>query len=379
MSSISPVSSAQSAISHGVEAQKPADHSKAIDGLKAMIGQLKEQLGVGNKKEGANGQQSEAIPANETREAQQIREAKGHELARNEQEKREAEGHKKARQEQQEREAKEHGEPAPGASDSAAAADSSSQHRSSQSDALPEAGGKADPLSGSSKFEGSVAKLASAQTPSSVDPGYSNVSGGANTKGMVTKGTHELRPVPQNGGELSEAPTTLADINAVIKDIDPSLLTDPSQKGEGKLKDLPYGKMFEAAGKATGIDPVLLYADAQVETGDNLHSRVLVPNNINPIQTAPGVWPTTANAATNLFTGAFVMKDYINRADGDLKRGLNAYNTGNLDPSEKGFAHGYAGYYEGVMSAYANVQKAIKDPSIIEPGQGGNVSIESQI
>ncbi len=197
--------------------------------------------------------------------------------------------------------------------------------------------------------------------------------------GTVGEGTHPLRPVPQNGGERSETPTTVDDINAVINDIDPTLLTDPSQKGEGRLKGLPYGKMFEAAGAATGIDPALLYADAQVETGDNKFGRILVPNNINPIQTAPGVWPTTANAATNLFTGAYVMKEYINRADGDLERGLIAYNTGSLQPGERGFADGYPGYYEGVMAAYGRVEQAIKDPSIIEPGQGGNVSTESQI
>lgn len=371
MSTISPVSGIQPAASLGVETQKPADNAGTLAALKVFIGQLQEQLGVGNKGQGqgpGGKQQAGAIPANETPAAQQKREALGHELARAEQQKREAEGHQKARQEQLEREgrgAQEHGTSPSGTHDDPYAGASSARR-------VPVAEISAMSAD-TANVERMDVKLASAKL------GYSNVSGGLDTEGMVTKGTHPLRPVPQNGGELSEKPTTLGDINAIIKDIDPSLLTDPAQKGDGKLKDLPYGKMFEAAGKATGIDPVLLYADAQVETGDNLHSRVLVPNNINPIQTAPGVWPTTANAATNLFMGAFVMKDYINRADGDLKRGLNAYNTGNLDPSEKGFAHGYAGYYEGVMSAYANVQKAIKDPSIIEPGQGGNVSIESQI
>ncbi len=201
----------------------------------------------------------------------------------------------------------------------------------------------------------------------------------AHAGGILGPGTHPLRPVSQNGGEHKEKPTTVADINAIIKKIDPSLLTKPSQVGQGALKGLPYGKMFEAAGKAAGIDPALLYADVQVETGDNKNGRVLVPNNINPIQTAPGVWPTTANAATNLFTGAYVMRDYIDRAGGDLKRGLNAYNTGDLSPGQKGFADGYAGYYEGVMAARANVAKAIADPSIIQPGQGDHVSVASQI
>lgn len=210
--------------------------------------------------------------------------------------------------------------------------------------------------------------------------GISSATAAVNGTGIALgEGTHPLHMVPKNGGELSQAPTTVADINAVIKEIDPTLLTDPSQKGEGKLKGLPYGKMFEAAGAATGIDPALLYADSQVETGVDKNGRVLVPNNINSIQTAPCVWPTTENAATNLFTGAYVMKDYIDKADDNLKRGLNAYHTGNLDQREKGFADGYSGYYEGVMAAHGNVEKAIKDPSIIEAGQGGNVSIASQI
>jgi hypothetical protein len=310
------------------------------------------------------------IPAHETREQQQVREGAQAKITRKNQLVREAKEAEVTLRNQKEREAKEHGLPSPGG----AANKSFASAATLSSTNLDASKGGARPVGITPQFNrGSQARLFSAN----ID--RTEPSSGAKVSGPIGAGTHLLRPVPKNGGELSEAPTTVADINAIIKDIDSSLLTDPSQKGEGKLKGLPYGKMFEAAGKATGIDPAILYADSQVETGDNKNGRILVPNNINPIQTAPGVWPTTENAATNLFTGAYVMKDYINRADGDLKRGLNAYNTGNLAPSETGFADGYDGYYEGVMAAHANVQKAIKDPSIIEPGQGGNVSVASQI
>ena len=304
---------------------------------------------------------SSNIPAHETRVQQQAREAAEAKITRQQQIVREAKEAEVTLREQQAREAREHGLPAPCVAPAAML--------------LP-----ADPISATQDqtapavVGGVQARLLTSRTTSS-DP--SNTMPAA--AGTVGEGTHPLRPVPQNGGELSEALTTVADINAIINDIDPTLLADPSQKGEGRLKGLPYGKMFEAAGKATGIDPAILYADSQVETGDNKNGRILVPNNVNPIQTAPGVWPTTANAATNLFTGAYVMKDYINRADGDLKCGLNAYNSGNLAREETGFADGYTGYYEGVMAALGNVEKAIKNPSIIEPGQGGNVSVESQI
>ena len=61
--------------------------------------------------------------------------------------------------------------------------------------------------------------------------------------------------------------------------------------------------MFEDAGKATGIDPTLLYGDAQVESGDNVDGKVEAPINPNPIQTAPGVWATSGNEAEKLVHG----------------------------------------------------------------------------
>ena len=308
---------------------------------------------------------SAKIPAQETREQQQAREGTEAKITRASQLIREAGEAKDTLRSQKEREAREHGMQSSGgpANTSSAAV---APPLSTVSDAsVP---GKAPAAVGGAQFRMLSAHADRREPNSSVSD-----------SSVVGPGTHPLRPVPKNGGALGETPTSVTDINTIIKDIDPTLLTDPSQKGEGKLKGLPYGKMFEAAGKATGIEPALLYADSLVETGDNKNGRILVPNNINPIQTAPGVWPTTGNAATNLFTGAYVMKDYINRAGGDLKRGLNAYNTGNLAPSETGFADGYAGYYEGVMAAHSNVEKAIKDPSIIQPGQGGNVSVASQI
>ena len=327
--------------------------------------------------------------AHETRDQQQAREAADAKVTCQKQLAREAKELEATLQAQKEREAREHGLAPPGAPTGATATGT----------ATPLDGGSGisqDSLAAANVSGIQAGLLSSRSSRSSGSSGMSGMSGISASSalwpaasadatsalpaaGADGEGTHPLRPVPQNGGERSEAPTTVADINAIINDIDPTLLTDPSQKGEGQLKGLPYGKMFEAAGKATGINPAILYADSQVETGDNKNGRILVPNNINPIQTAPGVWPTTKNAATNLFTGAYVMKDYINRADGDLKRGLNAYNTGNLAPEETGFADGYAGYYEGVMAALGNVEKAIKDSSIIEPGQGGNVSVASQI
>ena len=207
---------------------------------------------------------------------------------------------------------------------------------------------------------------------STSSPSTSTGSPGATVPGEVGTGTNPLTPVPLNGGANKQTPTSLSQIDGIIKSIDPSLLTDPSQVGTGALKGLPYGKLFEAAGKATGINPTLLYADAQVESGDNANGKVEAPNNINPIQTAPGVWATSSNEAENLFMGAYVMKSYIDQAGGNLKTGLDAYNTGDLNPSDQGYAAGFSSYYAGVMSAQQHVLQAVDDPSLVQPGQGAN-------
>ena len=351
---ITAVSASATRIAHlHLTAQQEARLDHHLDGVEHALDAVVKDSGKPSKR-----------PVHETRAQQQACEVAEHESTRQEQQIREAREHEVALRAQQEREAREHGLPPLQPPTGAPAAGSASQVPAKR-----RVHAKAAPP----KVAKTHARTFSA-TPTSKPP----VTGG-HAAVQVNEGTHPLEPVPLNGGERGEAPTTLADINAIINDLDPTLLTDPSQKGQGRLKGLPYGKMFEAAGVATGIDAAILYADSQVETGDNKHGRILEPNNINPIQTAPGVWATTDNAATNLLTGAYVMKDYINRAGGDLKRGLNAYNTGNLAPGETGFADGYAGYYEGVMAAYGNVEKAIRDPSIIEPGQGGNVSVGSQI
>lgn len=187
------------------------------------------------------------------------------------------------------------------------------------------------------------------------------------TSGLATNGAYPFRPVELNGGANSEPPTTTDQIDGIINGIDRSLLSDPSQAGVGALNGLPYGKLFEASGKASGIDPALLYGDAQVESGDNPNHHVLAPTNFNPIQTNPGVWATSDNPATNVFMGAYVINRYINESGGNVQAGLNKYNTGDPNPSNQGFADGFGSYYDGVNSAYQNVQAAVLDPSKFGP------------
>ena len=71
----------------------------------------------------------------------------------------------------------------------------------------------------------------------------------------------------------------------------------------------------------------------------------------------------------NLFMGAEVMKMYKDKAGGNAQEGLDAYNTGDLSPSDHGYAAGFSSYYAGVMSAQQHVREAVQDPSMVQAGQ----------
>ncbi len=127
---------------------------------------------------------------------------------------------------------------------------------------------------------------------------------------------------------------------------------------DGPLKGIKYGAELTAAANANGLSPYLLAGDAAVESGDNVDGKLGGTNASNGglLQVNPGVWNSSSNVAQSADMGARIIRMYIDQAGGNVAKGLDGYNTG--DVNQSGYADGYSSYAAGVLAGANNAFKA---------------------
>ncbi len=127
---------------------------------------------------------------------------------------------------------------------------------------------------------------------------------------------------------------------------------------DGPLKGIKYGAELTAAANANGLSPYLLAGDAAVESGDNVDNKLGGTNASNGglLQVNPGVWNSPSNVAQSADMGARIIRMYIDQASGNVAKGLDGYNTG--DVNQSGYADGYSSYAAGVLASANNAFKA---------------------
>ncbi len=127
---------------------------------------------------------------------------------------------------------------------------------------------------------------------------------------------------------------------------------------DGPLKGIKYGAELTAAANANGLSPYLLAGDAAVESGDNVDGKLGGTNASNGglLQVNPGVWNSSSDVAQSADMGARIIRMYIDQAGGNVAKGLDGYNTG--DVNQSGYAAGYSSYAAGVLAGANNAFKA---------------------
>ncbi len=127
---------------------------------------------------------------------------------------------------------------------------------------------------------------------------------------------------------------------------------------DGPLKGIKYGAELTAAANANGLSPYLLAGDAAVESGDNVDGKLGGTDAANGglLQVNPGVWNSSSNVAESADMGARIIRMYIDQAGGNVAKGLDGYNTG--DVNQSGYAAGFSSYAAGVLSGANNAFKA---------------------
>ena len=127
---------------------------------------------------------------------------------------------------------------------------------------------------------------------------------------------------------------------------------------DGPLKGIKYGAELTAAANANGLSPYLLAGDAAVESGDNVDGKLggSDASNGGLLQVNPGVWNSSSNVAQSADMGARIIRMYIDQAGGNVAKGLDGYNTG--DVNQSGYAAGYSSYAAGVLAGANNAFKA---------------------
>lgn len=135
---------------------------------------------------------------------------------------------------------------------------------------------------------------------------------------------------------------------------------DPTthQALDGPLKGIKYGAELTAAANANGLSPYLLAGDAAVESGDNVDGKLGGSDAANGglLQVNPGVWNSPSDVAQSADMGARIIRMYIDQAGGNVAKGLDGYNTG--DVNQSGYAAGFSSYAAGVLAGASNALKA---------------------
>ncbi len=157
-------------------------------------------------------------------------------------------------------------------------------------------------------------------------------------------------PKPLNGGGQDEQGPPMGPIGP----------EDPTNHEalDGPLKGIKYGAELTAAANANGLSPYLLAGDAAVESGDNVDGKLGGSDAANGglLQVNPGVWNAPSNVAEGADMGARIIRMYIDQAGGNVAKGLDGYNTGDINQS--GYAAGYSSYAAGVLAGAGNAFRA---------------------
>ena len=127
----------------------------------------------------------------------------------------------------------------------------------------------------------------------------------------------------------------------------------------GTVSQLPYGSLIVAAGQRYGIDPALIAAVIQVESG--FDPRAVSPAGAKGLMqlmdaTAAGLGVSDPfDPAQNVDGGARYLRDMLARFGGDLRLALAAYNAGPLAVEQAGGVPDYPetqAYVSKVLATY---------------------------
>ena len=127
----------------------------------------------------------------------------------------------------------------------------------------------------------------------------------------------------------------------------------------GTVSQLPYGSLIVAAGQRYGIDPALIAAIIQAESGFNPHA--VSPAGAKGLMqlmdaTAAGLGVSDPfDPAQNVDGGARYLRDMLARFGGDLRLALAAYNAGPLAVEQAGGVPDYPetqAYVSKVLATY---------------------------